>query len=90
MIIKWYNNIQKRSRDQIKTKEVMIMFELAMELVMNGAEVYASSMYGDILLDSAYAVECEFDDVEEEGYIITYKEVDGKHYFYFDHEDYDE
>ena len=68
----------------------MIMFELAMELVMNGAEVYASSMYGDILLDSAYAVECEFDDVVEEGYIITYKEVDGKHYFYFDHEDYDE
>ena len=66
------------------------MFELAMELVMNGAEVYASSMYGDILLDSAYAVECEFDDVVEEGYIITYKEVDGKHYFYFDHEDYDE
>mgnify|MGYP000885194117 CR=1 FL=1 len=66
------------------------MFELAMELVMNGAEVYASSMYGDILLDDDYAVECEFDDVVEEGYIITYKEVDGKHYFYFDHEDYDE
>ena len=68
----------------------MIMFEKAMELVMNGAEVYASSMWGDILLDSAEMVEGEFDDVEEEGYIITYSEVDGKHYFYFDHEDYDE
>ena len=66
------------------------MFDFAMELVMSGAVVYASSMWGDILLDSAYAVECEFDDVVEEGYIITYKEVDGKHYFYFDHEDYDE
>ena len=66
------------------------MFEKAMELVMNGAEVYVSSMWGDILLDSAYAVECEFDDVVEEGYIITYEEVDGKHYFYFDHEDYNE
>ena len=68
----------------------MIMFEKAMELVMNGEEVYASSMFGDILLDSAEMVESEFDDVEEEGYIITYSEVDGKHYFYFDHEDYNE
>ena len=66
------------------------MFEKAMELVMNGAEVDASSMYGDILLDTAEMVENEFTDVEEEGYIITYSEVDGKHYFYFDHEDYDE
>ena len=66
------------------------MFEKAMELVMNGEEVYASSMFGDILLDSAEMVESEFDDVEEEGYIITYSEVDGKHYFYFDHEDYNE
>ena len=61
-----------------------------MALVMNNEEVYVSSMFGDILLDSTDIVECEFDDVEEEGYIITYKEVDGKHYFYFDHEDYDE
>ena len=66
------------------------MFDFAMELVMSGAEVYASSMWGDILLDTAYAVECEFADAVEEGYIITYKEVDGKHYFYFDHEDYNE
>ena len=66
------------------------MFEKAMELVMNGAEVYASSMFGDILLDTAYAVECEFTDADEEGYIITHSEVDGKHYFYFDHEDYNE
>ena len=68
----------------------MIMFDFAMELVMMGAEVYASSMFGDILLDSAEMVENEFTDVEEEGYIITYSEIDGKHYFYFDHEDYDE
>ena len=68
----------------------MIMFEKAMELVMNGEEVYASSMFGDILLDSAEMVESEFDDVEEEGYILTYSEVDGKHDFYFDHEDYNE
>ena len=66
------------------------MFEKAMELVMNGAEVYVSSMFGDILLETVEDVECQFDDVEEEGYIITYSEVDGKHYFYFDHEDYDE
>ena len=63
------------------------MFEKAMELVMMGEEVYASSMFGDILLDSAEMVEGEFADVEEEGYIITYSEVDGKHYFYFEHED---
>ena len=66
------------------------MFDFAMELVMSGAVVYASSMFGDILLDSPEMVENEFTDVEEEGYIITYSEVDGKHYFYFDHEDYDE
>ena len=66
------------------------MFEKAMELVMNGEEVYASSMYGDILLDTAYMVECEFEDAIEEGYVITYSEVEGKHYFYFDHKDYDE
>ena len=47
-------------------------------------------MFGDILLDSTDIVECEFEDAIEEGYIITYREIDGKHYFYFDHEDYDE
>ena len=66
------------------------MFDFAMKLVMSGAVVYASSMWGDILLDSAYMVECEFEDAVEEGYIITHKEVDGVHYFYFDHEDYNE
>ena len=66
------------------------MFEKAMALVMNGEEVYVSSMFGDILLDSADIVECEFEDAIEEGYIITYREVDRKHYFYFDHEDYNE
>ena len=66
------------------------MFEKAMELVMNGEEVYVSSMFGDILLDSTDIVECEFEDAIEEGYTITYEEIDGKHYFYFDHEDYDE
>ena len=66
------------------------MFDFAMELVMSGAVVYASSMWGDILLETVEMVENEFTDVEEEGYIITYSEVDGKHYFYFDHEDYDE
>ena len=66
------------------------MFEKAMELVMNGEEVYVSSMFGDILLDSTDMVEYEFEDAIEEGYIITYREADGKHYFYFDHEDYDE
>ena len=66
------------------------MFEKAMELVMNGEEVYVSSMFGDIQLDSTDIVECEFEDAIEEGYIITYEEIDGKHYFYFDHEDYDE
>ena len=66
------------------------MFDFAMELVMSGEVVYASSMWGDILLDTAEMVENEFTDVEEEGYIITYSEVDGKHYFYFDHEDDDE
>ena len=66
------------------------MFEKAMELVMNGEEVYVSSMFGDILLDSTDIVECEFENAIEEGYTITYEEVDGKHYFYFDHEDYDE
>ena len=63
------------------------MFDFAMELVMSGEVVYASSMWGDILLDSAEMVEGEFADVDEEGYIITYSEVDGKHYFYFEHED---
>ena len=66
------------------------MFEKAMELVMNSSEVYVSSMFGDILLDSTDMVECEFEDAIEEGYVITYEEIDGKHYFYFDHEDYDE
>ena len=66
------------------------MFEKAMELVMNGEEVYVSSMFGDILLDSTDIVECEFEDAIEEGYTITYEEIDGKHYFYFDHEDYNE
>ena len=66
------------------------MFDFAMELVMSGEVVYASSMWGDILLDSAEMVEGEFADADEEGYVITYSEVDGKHYFYFDHEDYDE
>lgn len=66
------------------------MFEKAMALVMNGEEVYVSSMFGDILLDSTDMVECEFEDAIEEGYTITYEEIDGKHYFYFDHEDYDE
>ena len=66
------------------------MFEKAMELVMNGEEVCVSSMFGDILLDSADIVECEFEDAIEEGYIITYREADGKYYFYFDHEDYNE
>ena len=66
------------------------MFEKAMELVMNGEEVYVSSMFGDILLDSADIVECEFEDAIEEGYTITYEEIDGKYYFYFDHADYDE
>ena len=66
------------------------MFEKAMALVMNGGEVYVSSMFGDILLDSTDMVECEFEDAIEEGYIITYREIDGKHYFYFDHEDYNE
>ena len=66
------------------------MFEKAMELVMNGEEVYVSSMFGDILLDSTDMVEYEFEDAIEEGYIITYREIDGKHYFYFDHEDYNE
>lgn len=66
------------------------MFEKAMELVMNGEEVYVSSMFGDILLDSVDIVECEFEDAIEEGYIITYSEVDSKHYFYFNHEDYNE
>ena len=66
------------------------MFEKAMALVMNGEEVYVSSMFGDILLDSTDIVECEFEDAIEEGYTITYEEIDGKHYFYFDHEDYDE
>ena len=66
------------------------MFEKAMVLVMNGEEVYVSSMFGDILLDSADMVECEFEDAIEEGYTITYEEIDGKHYFYFDHEDYNE
>ena len=66
------------------------MLEKAMALVMNGEEVYVSSMFGDILLDSTDIVECEFEDAIEEGYTITYEEVDGKHYFYFDHEDYDE
>ena len=66
------------------------MLERAMKLIMNGAEVYVSSMFGDILLDSTDMVECEFEDAIEEGYTITYKEVDGKHYFYFDHENYDE
>ena len=66
------------------------MFEKAMALVMNGKEVYVSSMFGDILLDSTDIVECEFEDAIEEGYTITYEEIDGKHYFYFDHEDYNE
>ena len=66
------------------------MFEKAMALVMTDEEVYVSSMFGDILLDSADIVECEFEDAIEEGYIITYREADGKHYFYFDHEDYNE
>ena len=66
------------------------MFEKAMALVMNDEEVYVSSMFGDILLDSTDIVECEFEDAIEEGYTITYEEIDGKHYFYFDHEDYDE
>ena len=66
------------------------MFEKAMALVMNGEEVYVSSMFGDILLDSTDIVECEFEDAIEEGYTITYEEIDGKHYFYFDHEDYNE
>ena len=66
------------------------MFEKAMALVMNAEEVYVSSMFGDILLDSADIVECEFEDAIEEGYIITYREADGKYYFYFDHEDYNE
>ena len=66
------------------------MFEKAMALVMNGEEVYVSSMFGDILLDSTDMVEYQFEDAIEEGYIITYREIDGKHYFYFDHEDYDE
>ena len=66
------------------------MFEKAMALVMNGEEVYVSSMFGDILLDSADMVECEFEDAIEEGYTVTYEEIDGKHYFYFDHEDYNE
>ena len=66
------------------------MFDFAMELVMSGEVVYASSMWGDILLDSAEMVEGEFADVDEEGYVITYAEVDGKHYFYFNHEDYNE
>ena len=42
------------------------MFEKAMVLVMNGEEVYVSSMFGDILLDSADIVECEFEDAIEE------------------------
>lgn len=66
------------------------MMELAMELVMMGAEVYVSSMYGDIQLETAEDVEAEFEDAEAEGYSYTYEEIGGVHYFYVGHEDYDE
>ena len=33
------------------------MFDFAMELVMSGAVVYASSMYGDILLETVEDVD---------------------------------
>ena len=49
------------------------MFEKAMALVMKGEEVYVSSMFGDILLDSADMVECEFEDAIEEIYNILTK-----------------
>ena len=69
----------------------MIMFDFAMELVMSGAVVYASSMYGDILLETVEDVECEIGEAEtEEDYTFTHSFENGAHYFYAHHEDYDE
>ena len=66
------------------------MFDFAMELVMSGEVVYAS-MYGDILLETVEDVEFYIGGAEiEEDFTFTYSFVDGAHYFYAHHKDYDE